>query len=182
VRNHGLSVGIQPTGFTGFVSAEQVFSHFREDAGLAQNVPFATGLVVDYVQLTRDPYKSCVVWTYFDEEEQVLAQLHDVVMNFIYATMEPIKTPNDLIDFQVRMLDSTEMFAVGRTLDVDDALRLLTLIRLHRPSIYSDVRLRVQPALDSWGPYSEQVQRHLAYIDQPGKLPPLPDRSAWAGT
>lgn len=181
VRNHGLAVGVQPTGFMGFISAERVFSHFRDGKIVSPDDPFATGLVVDYMNLTRDPYKSCIVWQYADEEAAVLEQLKDVVMNFILATMEPITTPDDLIDFQVAMLSSTEVFAIGRTLDVDDALRLLTLVRLHRPAIYMEVRSRVEDALSSWGALPASAHRHLTYIDQPGQLPPLPDRSAWAG-
>lgn len=184
VTRHGLAVGISPFGRLGFRSAERIFSHFvpgplmSHDDGRGA----AYGLDIDYVQLTRDAYKAHIVWTYADEEEQVLAELHDVVMNFIYATMEPIKTPDDLIDLQVGMLDSNEMFAVGRTLGVDDALRLLTLIRLYRPALYREVRPRLQKALESWGPVDATTTRHLSYLEEADPLPPLPDRSAWAAS
>lgn len=181
VRNHGLAVGVQPRGFMGFISAERIFSHFREGKIFSPDDPFATGLVVDYMNLTRDPYKSCIVWQYADEEPAVLEQLKDVVMNFILATMEPIKTPDDLIDFQLLKVGETDRFAIGVPGGPDGALRLLTLVRLYRPGIYADVRPRLQGALDWYQPVSDQVKRHLAYIDQPGQLPPLPDRSAWAG-
>lgn len=183
--NHKLAVGLEVFGSLGFFSAERVFRHFSASqlSGDNNEPQAAYGLDLNYVQLTRDPYKSCIVWQYADEEVAVLEQLNDVVMNFILATMEPIKTPDDLIDLQVRMLDSEEMFAVGRTLSFDDALRFLTLTRLHRPELYDGIRPRLQGVLDKsiGGPMEAQVQRHLAYIDQPGELPPLPDRSAWAG-
>lgn len=181
VRNHGLAVGVQPTGFMGFISAERIFSHFRDGKIVSPDDPFATGLVVDYMNLTRDPYKSCIVWQYADEEAPVLEQIKDVVMNFILATMEPIKTPDDLIDFQLPKIGETDRFAIGVPGGPDAALRFLTLVRLYRPGIYADVRPRLQGALDWYQPVSDQVKRHLAYIDQPRELPPLPDRSAWAG-
>jgi hypothetical protein len=111
-----------------------------------------------------------------------MAQLRHAVMDFIYATLARIETPDDLIDLRLRMLDSTEGFAIGRIARGDEALRFLTLVRLHRSSIYSDVHSRLQPLLDTWigGPCEGQLRRHLAYLDHLGELPPLPDRSAWA--
>jgi len=175
-------VGLRPAGVAGFVSAERVFQHFRDGPLTGDEGGFAFAFRVHYEQLTRDPYKSYIVWTYADEEADVMAQLRHAVMEFIYAKMEPIKTPDDLIELQIRMLDSDEMFAIGRTLACDDALRLLTLIRLHRTALYSDLRLMLQPILDKWtgGPCEGQMRRHLAYLDHPGELPPLPGRSAWA--
>jgi hypothetical protein len=179
------TVQLKPFGRMGFASVSRIFRHFVEGpiAHGGDGSQPAFGLSVDYVNFTRDLNKATMIWAYVDEEEAVLAQLHDVVMNFIYATMEQIKTPDDLIDFQVGMLDSKEMFAVGRTLNFDSALRLLTLIRLYRPAIYADVRPRLQGFIEKsvGGPMEAQVKRHLAYIDQPGEIPQLPDRSAWAG-
>ena len=181
--NHKLAVGLEVFGSLGFFSAERVFRHFSTNplCGDSSEPKAAYGLDLNYVQLTRDPYKSCIVWQYTDEEPAVLEQLKDVVMNFILATMEPIKTPDDLIDFQLLKVGETDRFAIGVPGGPDAALRLLTLVRLYRPGIYADVRPRVQGALDWYQPVSDQVKRHLAYIDQPGQLPPLPDRSVWAG-
>lgn len=177
------TVQLKPFGRMGFTSVGRIFRHFLEgpiesnDAGPQP----AFGLSVDYIQITRDLNKVTMTWKYVDEEREVLAQLHDVVMNFILATMEPIKTPDDLIDFQLPKIGETDRFAIGVPGGPDAALRFLTLVRLYRPAIYADVRPRLQGALDWYQPVSDQVKRHLAYIDQSGELPPLPDRSAWAG-
>ncbi len=175
-------VGLRPAGLAGFVSAERVFQHFRDGplTGDEGGKGFAFAFRVRYEQLTRDPYKSYIVWTYANEEADVMAQLRHAVMEFIYAKIALIKSPDDLIDLQLARVGETDRFAVGVPGGPDDALRFLTLVRLYRPTIYADVRPRLQSALDWYQPVSDQVKRHLAYLDRPGELPPLPDRSAWA--
>ena len=176
-------IELEVLGRMGFASAERILNHFStnplipEDAGPQP----AYGLSVDYVQLTRDAFQGTIRWTYVDEEAQVLQRLQDVVMNFIYVTMEKIQTPDDLIDLQVAKIGMTDKFEIGLVDRADNALRLLTLIRMHRPRIYSRLRTQLQALLDKsvGGPMEAQVLRHLAYLDQPDPLPPLPDLSGW---
>jgi hypothetical protein len=177
------SVELRTLGRMGFVSAERIFDHFSTNPLVPDdtNPPLAFGLSLDYVQLTRDTFGGTIRWTYVDEEAEVLRRVQDVVMNFIYATMESIQTPDDLIDLQVAKIGETDKFTIGRLDRSDNALRLLTLVRLYRPSIYLRVRSQLQDLLEKslGGPFEPHVQRQLAYLDQPGPLPPLPDPSEW---
>jgi hypothetical protein len=177
-----VAVHLRVFGRTGFVSAEKIFRHFARGQLLNEGSDrqSAFGFSIDYVQLTRDDSKAHLIWTYADEEAEVLQRLKDVLMDFVYATIEQIKTPDELIDSQVAKIDDPDKFAIGVPDDTDGALRLLTLIRLYRPAMYADVRPRLQKALEKWGPLNERAERHLAYLEQPDPLPPLPDRSAWA--
>lgn len=164
---------ISPFGQMGFADRKKIHSHFMSD-NLQESSKIAVDVQLKYAHFV----KSWTVDMLCQEIEQLdafLAELRFFVLERLYPALLVYDTPEKVLSAYLKKNEKDRRsFDPPSWFGFSSALTGLILARLHSPEHYPGLKQRYAGEFDGLDEEKlSRAKRLIAYLDQPGVLPPL---------